>query len=62
MLIFLVTTILVLWFNTDAFVEYLQLLRLKWFKVSDYAEAKLKDCSLTYHTYLLYKHNNFFVR
>jgi hypothetical protein len=61
-MIFFITTILVIWFNTDAFVEYMQLLRINFFKIKQYIEAKQKDCTLTYHNYLLYKHNNFFTR
>jgi len=61
-MIFLFVFVLIIWFNTEAFVEYSHLLKLKWFKVNDYLIAKESDFTLTYHSYLLQKHNNFFTR
>ena len=61
-MIFLFVFILIIWFNTEAFVEYSHLLKIKWFKVKDYLIAKETDFTLTYHSYLLQKHNNFFTR
>ena len=61
-IIFLFTFVLIIWFNTEAFVEYSHLLKIKWFKVKDYLIAKETDFTLTYHSYLLQKHNNFFTR
>jgi hypothetical protein len=60
--IFIVATILVIWFHTEAFVEYVNLFKIPYFKVKEYLASKELDCSLTYHSYLLNKHNNFFVR
>lgn len=61
--LFIIISILVLWFNTDAFIEYVKLFKLPFFKVNQYMLYKEeKDCSVDYHTYLLLKHNNFFVR
>lgn len=61
-LVFLPTVILVLWFNTEVIVEYINLFNLDIFYVKDYEKAKLNDMSLTYHGYLLLYHNNFFTR
>ena len=60
--IFLITSILIIWFNTEAFVEYVTLFRLPVVKVKEYIVAKDKDCTLTYHTFLLFNYNNFFTR
>ncbi len=61
-IIFLFVFVLIIWFNTEAFVEYCHVLKLKWFKVQDYLNAKESDFTLTYHSYLLQKHNSFFIR
>lgn len=60
--IFLITTILIVWFNTDAFVEYATIFRLPLVKIKEYLQAKNKDCTITYHNFLLFNYNNFFVR
>lgn len=61
-MLYIIVTILIIWFNTDAFIEYGKILHLPYIKIKEYFLAKEKDCTLTYHTYLLYKHNNFFTR
>ena len=61
-LIFLFVFILVIWFNTEAFVEYIHALKLNWFKINDYLNEKESDFTLTYHSYLLKYHNNFFTK
>lgn len=60
--IFLIVSMLIIWFNTDAFLEYARLLRLPGVKVKEYYLAKDRDCTLSYHTFLLLKYNNFFTR
>jgi len=60
--IFLITSILLIWFNTEAFVEYSKILHLPCVKVKEYLIAKEKDCTLSYHTFLLLNYNNFFTR
>lgn len=60
--IFLISTILIIWFNTDAFVEYARLLHFPFAKIKEYLKAKDRDCTLTYHTFLLFNYNNFFTR
>lgn len=60
--IFLITSLLIIWFNTDAFVEYSTLFRLPFVKIKEYLKAKDRDCTLTYHTFLLFNYNNFFSR
>jgi len=56
--------ILLIWFRTEAYVEYCKLLRLKFLcNYKDYEEKKQKeDCRLTYHGYLRQYKNSFFVR
>ena len=61
-LILFVTSFLILWFNTESFVEYFSLLRANLFKTNEYLAAKQSDCTLTYHTFLLKKYNCFFTR
>lgn len=60
--LFLIVSVLIVWFNTEAFVEYSRLLHLPLVKVKEYSLAKERDCTLSYHTYLLLHYNNFFVR
>jgi hypothetical protein len=61
-LIFLITSILIVWFNTEAFIEYMQLFKLNFFKIKEYNIEKEKDCTIDYHLYLKLHHNNFFTR
>ena len=61
-LIFLFVFILIIWFNTEAFVEYINVFKLNWFKVKDYLIDKESDFTLTYHSYLLKYHNNFLTK
>lgn len=59
----IVTLILIVWFNTDAFVEYSRILRLNHlFKIDKFDEAYKNDFELTYLLYLRRDHNCFFVR
>lgn len=60
--IFLFTFLLIIWFNTEAFVEYIRLFKLKWFKIDEYLNTKETDFTLTYHSFLLQKYNNFFTK
>ena len=63
MIIFSNVLLLIVWFKTDAFVEYSKLFRLsKLFKVDLFEKEKSQDFELTYHSYLRRFHNNFFVR
>lgn len=62
-IIFLQTLILLIWFKTDAFIEYAYtIIPFDLFKIYPYYEAKANDVTLTYHQYLLYYHNCFFVK
>ena len=61
-LIFFQALILLVWFNTDAFIEYLKYLPFDLFKIKSYFTAKQNDVTLTYHNYLLFNYNNFFIR
>jgi hypothetical protein len=60
----IVATILVVWFYTDAFVEYGSLLGLgKLLKIDAFLKAQKKDMSLIfYYMYLNSKYNNFFTK
>ena len=61
--IFTVVLTLILWFKTDAFVEYVRLFGLsKIFKVDTFDKEFESNFELTYHSYLRMKHNNFFTR
>ena len=55
--------ILLVWFRTEAWLEYARLLHLKALSFyEDFDEKKKMDVTLTYHLYLRMYHNNFFVR
>jgi hypothetical protein len=60
-IIFLNAFLLVLWFNTEVFVEYFKLTG-NLFKIKEYILDKPNDFSLTYHSFLLKKYNCFFTR
>lgn len=65
MIITLITSIIfinIIWFETEAFVEYVKLFKIKWFKVNEYLLAKESNFELTYHSYLLQYHKNFFTK
>jgi hypothetical protein len=61
-IIFLFVMLLILWFNTEVFVEYSKALKLNWFKTQEYLIAKETDFTLTYHSFLIQKYNGFFVK
>ena len=51
------------WFDSSAFEEYAGLFGVDgYLKVTDFKEEQQNDFSLTYHNYLLLRHDNFFVR
>lgn len=59
----IVSLILLVWFRTDAWLEYCRLWRLDelgFYK--DYDDKKYMDVTLTYHSYLRRHHNCFGVR
>jgi hypothetical protein len=58
-----VATLLFVWFNTNAFVEYMQLLRLsRFFRIHEYVEVVSSDPSLAYHEYIASNYVGFFPR
>ena len=60
---FYIALIDLVWFDSSAFEEYVALIGGdKFFKLDKYKEMREKDYLLTYHNYLLLKHNSFFVR
>lgn len=57
--------ILLIWFRTEAFIEYCKVFSLpeRFCFVKDYEEKKTKDdATLNYSRYLIKYHNNFFTR
>jgi len=52
------TLIMIVWFKTDAFVEYFSYLK----SVKEYKNKKMEDFELTFHTFLLKNHNGFIIR
>jgi hypothetical protein len=59
----LVAFFLVIWFKSEAYVEYCRIFQLQ--RISnfeDYDEKKKNDVTLTYHGYLRQYHNSFFTR
>lgn len=61
--VFTAIFLLTIWFKTDAFVQYISLLKLdRFFKVRDFIEYKKINSDIDYSTYLLLKHNNFFTK
>lgn len=63
-LTFTIVSILVIWFNTDAIIEYGSLNRFlkNILKIDQYQTAKKLDCTIEYHQFLLMNYNNFFMR
>jgi hypothetical protein len=62
-IICLIALILLIWFRTDAWLEYCRLLRLNALSFyKDYEDKKYNDATLTYLNYLRRDHNCFFVR
>ena len=63
-IIFFQSLFLIIWFETDAFVEYCRIIKplCKWFKIKEFDEAYNNDFELTYHLFLRKTYNNFFVR
>ena len=55
--------ILLVWFLSEAFVEYATLIGgARFFKILDYKEKQKAQASLDYHGYLLENHSSFFIR
>jgi len=55
--------ILIIWFKTHAFVEYLNLFKLnKLFKINEYLEYKKQNMLIEYSDFILLKYNSFFTR
>ncbi len=59
----IVAMVLVIWFRTEAYVEYCRLFRLNFLSYyQDYDAKKKNDVSLKYHGYLKQYHNCFITR
>lgn len=55
--------VMTIWFKTEAFVEYISLLKLdKLFKVKEFIEYKKVNSDIDYPTFLLIKHKNFLTK
>tara|TARA_B100000676_G_C17348171_1_gene469546 strand:+ start:171 stop:521 length:351 start_codon:yes stop_codon:yes gene_type:complete len=62
-LISLITLVMLVWFNSDAFVEYAKLVGgAKFFGVTEFEKQQEKTATLDYHGYLLENKNSFFIR
>lgn len=62
-IIFIIALILIVWFRTDAWLEYTRLFgfnRLSFYK--DFDNKQKEDVSLTYFQYLKIYHNSFLIR
>jgi len=58
-----VALLLLVWFKTDALIEYLELTRLtNLFYAGEYLKAKAEGLTLSYHEFLLEFHNCFITR
>jgi hypothetical protein len=61
--IFIGVTFLVVWFHTEAFVEYCNLFNLKrLFKIGEFEKAQESDFSLEYLSWLKQTYPNFFTK
>lgn len=59
----LIAMLLLIWFRTEAFIEYCKLFHITNISFyEDYELKKAEDARLTYLTYLRQYHNNFFTR
>lgn len=58
----ILTAIMLVWFKSEAFVEYVYLSGLDLLHVTEYVEYKKTDCSISYHSYLCRYHDSFFIR
>ncbi len=59
----LIASILLIWFRTDAWLEYTKLFRMNFLSdYKGYERAKTEDVMLTYNNYLRQYHDCFFVR
>jgi Protein of unknown function (DUF1360) len=60
---FFVALFLLIWFKTEAFVEYCRLFRLtRFFKVAEYLEVMKADASFSYPMFLVEYYNSFLTR
>ena len=59
--IFWINLILFLWFNTDAFISYCIILRIKLFKLKDFEQYKKENPIADYLNFLRIKHPGFIV-
>jgi len=60
---FIVAMFLLIWFRSDAYLEYCRLFKLNFISFyKDYDEKRKDDVSLDYHTYLRQYHNCFFTK
>jgi hypothetical protein len=57
------TVLMYVWFETEAFEEYLCTFNLWWFDMDKYKNERKKISSLDYHTYLLMNYpDSFFIK
>tara|TARA_B100000287_G_scaffold434488_2_gene499074 strand:+ start:270 stop:614 length:345 start_codon:yes stop_codon:yes gene_type:complete len=62
-ILFTVVTLLLIWFNSEAFIEYALLFSGgKFFHIHDFKKKRIKDPTLDWISYLQLNHDSFFVR
>lgn len=55
--------LLIIWFKTDAFIEYAKVVRIqRWLFIDDFEKKRAEDFELTYHLYLRQHRNCFLSR
>ena len=59
---FIITILMILWYNSSVVEEYGRIFGIKWLKVDKFDEKYKNDFELTYLSYLRQFHNCFFVR
>ena len=60
---FITVVLMYVWFETEAFVEYLTVFNLYWFDIFQYQEEQEKSPMIDYHTHLLMRFpDSFFVK
>lgn len=59
----IVTLVLLIWFNSDAFIEYAKLVGgSRFFEIDEYEKLQTERATLDYHGYLLEHKDSFFIR
>jgi len=62
--IFINVFLLIVWFKTEAFIEYNNLIKVfnSLFKIKEFNSFKIENPDIDYNTFLLIRYNSFFTR